>query len=204
MVTRKGRPLIRYGRGVIAIGVMLAVTSCASLRAGENSDPALPETAIESPVPAPSPPAAAQPDAGPVDQASVAADLQRGVTAGALPDGFHVVDQLLPEGDAQPAQVFATAAYEAAASNASTDQGPTVIVRTVPMSPDVRASAPTTTSSEVTAEPRDDIAPGAVIYTLKGADVPSITVPAGDVDFIIAGTDVDTETLIAFAKAVIR
>ncbi|GAA3815881.1 hypothetical protein [Cellulomonas soli] len=207
-MTRGRDRLARHGRRALVVAAILTLTSCAGLRAEDADGPSRGDPVVVAPTrtaPAAGDPAAGAVDASsqPVDEAAVKARIQEGLPEDALPDGFRRVEQYENE-DVQPFLMLATAQYEAYRADPAADRGPVVVVRVVSVTPADRALEPATPGPEVTAEPRDDIAPGAVLYHLDGQAMPSITVPAATADIIIAGTDIDTDVLVAIAKAVIR
>lgn len=121
-----------------------------------------------------------------------------------LPGGYHLVDELVGNGDAQPIQVYGTVAYDENKADPLRPRGGVIVLRllSIPTGAGDTMAAP---PAEVQAEARPDIAEGAVLYTrIDEPGSPSLTIPAGDYDIIIAATDADPETVLAFAKVVVR
>lgn len=210
----------QLGTLVLAAGCALALTSCASLHApgtsaanaiGPTADVTA-EPATSSPVPPEestpvdesSPDDTAEPPVTAGDGARYAATVEAGLDPGALPEGFSLVGTLNTPRDAQPAQLYGTARFAEAKTDPTKDMGKVVTVRLVPTTPAARAGS-SEPRPEILVEPRDDIAPGAVLYTMHDTGDQSMTIPAGDdLNIIVAANRDSADMVVPFAQAVTR
>lgn len=196
---------VYYLAGALA-GLLLA--GCASTQDAIAGDPPptaeVTEATPEAPAPTeePStPPAVATTTSG---GAAFAERVQAGLDPASLPDGFSLVGTLDTPRDAQPAQLYGTSRYAAARADPKLDMGQVVTVRLVPTSPEARAAAPAP-GDGITVQARDDLAPGAVQYTLPDIGDSSITVPAGDSYDVIVAANADSVDLLGpFVEAITR
>ena len=99
--------------------------------------------------------------------------------------------------------VYATDDYEAHATDPQHPRGPLVAVRLAPIPAGARQTQPPPPEG-IDVFHRPDIAEGAVMYVESGGAGPSVTIPAGDVDIIIACTDSPPEVVLKFAAAIAR
>jgi hypothetical protein len=136
-----------------------------------------------------------------VSGASLVERLAAETDTARIPSEFSFVG-LEPFGtDLMSAQKYATSSFPEALLEPATDLGPIVLVRVVRSSESLRANAPPV-PDDLTAVPRDDVFPGAVLYLVDGTTDVSLTVPiAPDADLIIAGSRVDQTVVVAFAYA---
>lgn len=185
---------------VLAPVVLMLVTGCASIQRPDDAAPGAPaseQTITSTPTEAPG-----TDESG---EGSAFADaVKAGLDPALLPAGFSLVGTLDTPRDAQPAQLYGTSRYAAAQADPSKDMGEVVTVRLVPTSPAARASEPEPADG-VRAEARDDLAPGAVLYTLVDTGDESITIPAGDDYDVIVATNADSvDMLVPFAEVITR
>ncbi len=206
---------IPWGRGaVIAPVVLVVLAGCASMQgpgAGAESPPADTSTATTIPVPEatvpmeePTGPGVGH-GSGDVGAGDVyATKVRAGLDPATLPAGFSLVASLDTPRDAQPAQLYGTSQYATARAEPSKDMGKVVTVRLVPTSPSARADAPAPADG-VKVESRDDLAPGAVQYTLADTGDASVTIPAGDAyDVIVAANADSADMLVPFVEVITR